>query len=139
MKTTADFVADELRRQENLLPTRALPEPEDWERRAACAPVKGKNGRWEGHWDLFFQPDGLHGHRPSEDAQREAEAKALCAACPVRELCLAKADAADERLGIWAGLDMAKEWRSRLEQRRRQAQAAANEWVDSYVKEGRAS
>lgn len=38
---------------------------------------------------------------PGEDP---AEAKAVCAGCPVRDECLAHAQAAGERYGVWGGL-----------------------------------
>jgi hypothetical protein len=104
MKTTADFVKDELRRQKDLPSVRTPFQPEDWERSAACAPVKGDNGEWIGSWDLFYAPEGLQRHRPRSDIEREAEAKALCSWCPVRELCRGKATDGDERFGIWGGM-----------------------------------
>jgi WhiB family redox-sensing transcriptional regulator len=45
--------------------------------------------------EAFFPP----GDAPA------AEARAICAACPVRGQCLAYAITADERFGIWGGLD----------------------------------
>jgi WhiB family transcriptional regulator, redox-sensing transcriptional regulator len=48
-----------------------------------------------------------------------AEARAICAACPVRGQCLAYAVTADERFGIWGGLDPRQRHtlRRRLERR----------------------
>lgn len=48
-------------------------------------------------WDPeeFFPPN-------DDDA---GEARDICAACPVRGQCLAYAVTADERFGIWGGLD----------------------------------
>lgn len=37
-------------------------------------------------------------------AETEANAKAVCAHCPVRELCLAYALEAQEQFGVWGGL-----------------------------------
>ena len=47
------------------------------------------------------------------------EARAICAACPVRGECLAYAVIADERFGIWGGLDprQRRTVRRRLERR----------------------
>ncbi|GAA5104742.1 MULTISPECIES: WhiB family transcriptional regulator [Pseudonocardiaceae] len=40
--------------------------------------------------------------------EQVAECRALCAACPVREQCLAEALAGGEAWGIWGGLDAAE-------------------------------
>jgi WhiB family redox-sensing transcriptional regulator len=47
----------------------------------------------------------MHAERKHERLARERRAKAVCAACPVREQCLAHAVAYDERYGIWGGLN----------------------------------
>ncbi|MEY9845767.1 hypothetical protein ABH940_002845 [Streptacidiphilus sp. BW17] len=50
--------------------------------------------------DVFFpEPD---------DTEGEAEAKRLCAVCPIRPLCLAGAIERDERYGIFGGLNTAE-------------------------------
>jgi WhiB family transcriptional regulator, redox-sensing transcriptional regulator len=38
-------------------------------------------------------------------AERVASARALCAGCPVRLACMARAIRNNERYGVWAGLD----------------------------------
>ena len=66
----------------------------DWRLHAACQRLDP---------DLFFSPDSFETKQERDD--REAEAKAVCAACPVRERCLDYAVAAGERYGIWGGLN----------------------------------
>jgi WhiB family redox-sensing transcriptional regulator len=55
-----------------------------------------------GRTDLFFAPDETESRR--ERRRREAQAKAVCQECVVREACLSEALVADERFGIWGGL-----------------------------------
>jgi WhiB family redox-sensing transcriptional regulator len=55
-----------------------------------------------GRTDLFFAPDETESRR--ERRRREAQAKAVCEECAVRQACLDEALAADERFGIWGGL-----------------------------------
>lgn len=69
---------------------------------AACAGVDP---------DLFFPAD--------EDEFSERRAKAICAGCPVREMCLALAMRRREEFGIFGGLDPAE--RARLRRRERAA------------------
>jgi WhiB family redox-sensing transcriptional regulator len=64
----------------------------DWQLRAAC--------RGAGT-DLFFNPDSERG--PSK-RQREASAKAICAACPVVNQCLGWALRVREPHGVWGGM-----------------------------------
>ena len=52
--------------------------------------------------DLFFPP--LDGESADQRHARERAAKAVCAACPVRDECLSWALANRERLGVWGGL-----------------------------------
>lgn len=52
--------------------------------------------------ELFFGPDA---ETPVARAERVAHARALCADCPVRLACLARALRNNERFGVWAGLD----------------------------------
>lgn len=59
----------------------------EWRARAAC----------RGRFDLDF----IDPRTPAE----AAECRALCAGCPVRELCLAEALTSGEAWGIWGGLD----------------------------------
>lgn len=61
-------------------------------------------------------PEVFH---PGED-EDASEAKAICAACPVREACLEYAISTREKFGVWGGLD-ARERRRLIRQRRRSA------------------
>lgn len=72
---------------------------EDWTTLAAC---KGMPA------DLFF----------TERGKSTAEAKAVCAGCPVREQCLDYAMANTERFGVWGGLSEHERRRLRAHQRR---------------------
>lgn len=76
-----------------------------WYRRAACYGVPT---------DLFF-PDSSQ-----PDAERQEQAKALCAACPVKEACLAAG--MGEKYGIWGGLTPLE--RRALRRRRQGGEAA---------------
>jgi WhiB family redox-sensing transcriptional regulator len=51
--------------------------------------------------DLFFHP---WGERDPRRSRREAAAKAVCAACPVRIQCAEVALATYEAYGVWGGL-----------------------------------
>ena len=62
-----------------------------WQDRAACL--------GEGHW--FFAPEY---ETPQARDIRVANAKTVCARCPVRRECLAYAQANHEPHGIWGGL-----------------------------------
>ena len=73
-------------------------EREPWMDDAACAEVGG---------DLWFPEKG----------GATKDAKTICAACPVREECLAYAIRNDEEHGIWGGV-------SRMERRRMRKDAA---------------
>lgn len=66
----------------------------DWQGDAACA------GKW---CALFYPP--MSREDKGTRRQREARAKAVCIACPVRNDCLEHAIANDERYGIWGGLN----------------------------------
>lgn len=76
--------------------TRRLPQPRtgvyDWQLQAACRAANS---------DLFFNPFEEHSARARE--QREEQAKALCATCPVHTECLQHALAVAEPYGIWGG------------------------------------
>jgi WhiB family redox-sensing transcriptional regulator len=61
--------------------------------------------------ELWFPPKGYS----------DAEAKAVCAECEVREKCLAYAIEADEEHGVWGGLNRAE--RIRVGRMRREAEA----------------
>jgi WhiB family redox-sensing transcriptional regulator len=62
-----------------------------------------------------FDPEAFF---PAGD-DASAEARDICASCPVRGQCLAYAITADERFGIWGGLDprQRRTLRRRLERR----------------------
>ena len=77
---------------------------EEWQDRAACRPLPV---------EIFFPPAEQEGD----------EAKAICEICEVREPCLEFALAADERFGIWGGLN--PDERRALVARRKRAAAAA--------------
>ncbi|MCU1589705.1 MAG: transcription factor WhiB [Frankiales bacterium] len=51
--------------------------------------------------ELFFHPEGERGPRRSN---REAAAKAVCAACPVLQRCREAALEAREPYGVWGGM-----------------------------------
>ncbi len=63
----------------------------DWQLEARC----------RGRPDLFFHP---HGEREPRRSQREAEAKALCARCPVCRECADHALLMAEPYGVWGGV-----------------------------------
>ena len=75
-------------RFQNLQPTA---EYWEWRDHGACV----------GYDDLFYSAeDELKGVR----RRKEAAAKAICAACPVREDCLQFAIEAGELYGVWGGM-----------------------------------
>ncbi|PLS76275.1 MAG: WhiB family transcriptional regulator [Actinobacteria bacterium] len=55
---------------------------------------------------VFFPPS--HFERKEDKEHREAQAKAMCAACPVRQPCLDYALRIREPHGIWGGLNEAE-------------------------------
>ena len=65
-----------------------------WQAKAAC---RGPQSA------VFFPPS--HFERKDEKEAREARAKAICAACPVRRPCLDYALRIREPHGIWGGLN----------------------------------
>jgi WhiB family redox-sensing transcriptional regulator len=69
---------------------------------------------------LFFGPDG---ERQPEREIRERQAKAVCAACPVRTECLSYALGRPEKYGTWGGLNE-DERSSERRRRMRRANAA---------------
>lgn len=69
-------------------------------RRGACTPATQH---------LFFPPPGSDGHA----------AKAICATCPVAAECLDYALSADERHGVWGGLNEAERDKLRRSQGRK--------------------
>lgn len=76
-------------------------DPNDWRKDAACRKLDTA---------IFF----------ADDAQNVAKAKAVCAACPVREACLDFALTTRQDDGVWGGLDENERRRAR---RRRQEAA----------------
>lgn len=73
----------------------------NWRQRSACRGLDP---------DIFY---------PSSDEEAE-EAKAVCADCPVKQVCLEHALAHRERDGVWGGLTE-RERRRALRQRRKSA------------------
>lgn len=72
--------------------------------------------RCKGQTDLFFIPGGA--------VAREAQAKAICADCPVQSPCLEYAiSKGDTLIGIWAGTNAQER---RTIRRRRQKRARAH-------------
>jgi WhiB family redox-sensing transcriptional regulator len=80
---------------------------EQWREAAACAGLD----------DALFFPVG------EEDAKIDA-AKAVCAACPVRDVCLQYAIATNQTEGIWGGMTGAERRRLRRRMRDRQRRAS---------------
>jgi WhiB family redox-sensing transcriptional regulator len=65
---------------------------------------------------VFFPP--MHFERKPEREAREAQAKAICAECPVRLSCLQWALAVAEPYGVWGGHSEAERQQIRLGKRR---------------------
>lgn len=89
-----------------------LTETFGWQDFAACR---------YGPLDLFFGPDGEQQHvKPA----REAEAKRICARCPVRTACLDDALVNGTRFGVFGGTgeDERKTMRENLRRRVRAAE-----------------
>jgi WhiB family redox-sensing transcriptional regulator len=74
-----------------------------WRKRAACRGLDA---------EIFYPP--------SEEEVDAAEAKAVCAVCPVRQACLEHALAHREREGVWGGCTE-RERRRIVRQRRKSA------------------
>ncbi|MDQ6936400.1 MAG: WhiB family transcriptional regulator [Actinomycetota bacterium] len=68
----------------------------DWQIRAAC---RGLNAA------MFFHPDNERG---KSRRRREAQAKVVCARCPVTRECLRWALSVREPYGVWGGLSAAE-------------------------------
>jgi WhiB family redox-sensing transcriptional regulator len=64
----------------------------EWQEKGACRELPT---------EMFFHPDGERGPRR---ANREKNAKAVCATCPVIEACRQHALSVQEPYGIWGGL-----------------------------------
>jgi hypothetical protein len=69
--------------------------PPSWHRQALCRAVDT---------EVFFPADE---ERPTQRLHRERIAKAICAACPVRQQCAVHAMAHRELEGVWGGLSEA--------------------------------
>ena len=104
---TADNTAAELLAQ--LMPQVTGVALGEWTRQASCVEIDPES---------FFPPKGDPG----------IKAKQVCAQCSVRDDCLAYAIEADEKSGIWGGLNAAE--RQSLKRRRKRAQAAASAPVE---------
>jgi WhiB family redox-sensing transcriptional regulator len=59
--------------------------------------------------DVFYPPSGLNEVREVR-AAREAEAKKMCARCPVVRPCAAFALSLPEPYGIWGGMTERERW-----------------------------
>lgn len=81
---------------------------ENWREDAACAGVDTS---------IFF-PAG-------EDEQLNAEAKSICAACPVADLCLQYALATNQTEGVWGGMTGPERRRLRRRLRDRERRQAS--------------
>ena len=75
----------------------AIRSDDHWQAKAAC---RGPQAT------VFFPPS--HFERKDEKAEREGRAKAICAACAVRQPCLAYAIKIREPHGIWGGMNEAE-------------------------------
>jgi len=65
-----------------------------WQYRAKCQGPQAT---------LFFAPNRFE--RKEERRERESEAKAICAVCPVTEECIEYALRTREEHGVWGGLN----------------------------------
>jgi WhiB family redox-sensing transcriptional regulator len=84
---------------------------DEWKRQAAC----------HGLAHLFFSPDGERGE---VRARREQAAKAVCATCPVRRICL-KTAVENKESGLWGGATDEERGYIRRRHRRQQARQAS--------------
>ena len=80
-----------------------------WRTEAACTGVDS---------DLFFPAS-------EEDSAATAQAKAICAECPVREACLQYALSTNQSAGVWGGLDAGERRRMRRRIRDRERRKAS--------------
>ena len=64
----------------------------EWQSQGACD---------EHSHDLFFHPPNERG---PERAAREGKAKAICAGCPVMQVCRTHAAVSRQAYGVWGGL-----------------------------------
>lgn len=79
-------------RSRSPLPDLAQATQRDWQDLAACREVDS---------DVFFPPVDVES--TAERLSREAAAKEICAACPVRTECLEWALSVGESHGVWGG------------------------------------
>jgi WhiB family redox-sensing transcriptional regulator len=103
------------------VPASPVPGVSHWSGAAAC----------RGHQDLFYAPDGTEGERARE--VREAKAKSLCAACPVRRPCGDEAAKGPGRWGTWAGMSEEDRERDRKQRANASRRSAARREHDSEV------
>lgn len=68
-----------------------------WRDEGLCSPTAAARAGTEGRAPVVADPDVFF------DSAMSVRAKRICAACPVREECLAHALACNERYGIWGG------------------------------------
>ena len=80
-----------------------------WRKDAACSGIDS---------EIFFPAS-------EEDAESIAQAKAVCAECPVREACLQYALATNQAAGVWGGLDAGDRRRMRRRIRDRERRKAS--------------
>lgn len=98
-----------------------------WEREAACRSVDP---------ELFFPPS--HPESPSQRVAREAEARGVCASCPVLEQCRTLVDRmeagvpARDWFGIWAGEDARERGRRRREESARLRVDEMHRWLAEH-------
>lgn len=79
----------------------------DWRSETACSGVDS---------DIFF---------PAADEEASPQAKAICAECPVQEVCLQYALATNQAAGVWGGLDAGERRRMRRRIRDRERRKAS--------------
>jgi WhiB family transcriptional regulator, redox-sensing transcriptional regulator len=85
----------------------------------------GSRPAWRQHARcLGADPDTFYPENDEDEDFEGAEAKAICAMCPVAVECLEHAIAVREKFGVWGGLTP-KERRRIIRRRRRQAAAIA--------------
>ena len=89
-----------------------------WQGSAACAIADAS---------LFFAPEG---EELDDRKAREADARAVCARCPVRRPCLAWAMARGVEDGIWGGVDFGGCY-GPLCRNKLHLMDAGNTWIDS--------
>lgn len=101
------------------VPASPVPGVTHWSGKAAC----------RGHHGLFYAPDGPESARAKEI--REAKARSLCAACPVRAACAAASRG--EHWGIHAGVTEDDREQAKRERRNASRRVAARREQDAEV------